>query len=177
MIQLSETHLATIRQHGAETFPNECVGVLLGDVLKAEKQDASVSSVLKTLDLVKVVQEVRPLPNTFEPSAEFELSVLPEGEGTAEHEVATVGQERRYLLSPDTMFALMREERRTGRKVLGFYHSHPNHPAIPSVYDREWASPWYTYIIVSVLNGVPDALTAWQLTDDRSQFEPEEIES
>ncbi len=176
MIRVSETHLATIRQHGAETFPNECVGVLLGDVLKEQGQGSSALN-LKTLDLVKVVQEVRPLPNTFEPSAEFELSVLPEGEVALEPEVATVGQERRYLLSPDTMFALMREERRTGRKVLGFYHSHPNHPAIPSVYDREWASPWYTYIIVSVQNGVPDALTAWQLTDDRSQFEPEDVES
>ena len=165
MIRLSDLHLGAIRQHGADTFPHECVGVLLGSV------DGDT----------KTVEEVRSLPNTFEPSEEFERSVfndfnhdepqaVPQGE-----KVQTFGQERRYLLSPDTMFALMQEERRTRRKVLGFYHSHPDHPARPSIYDREWASPWYTYIIVSVLQGKPDALTAWQLSDDRAAFNPEEI--
>jgi proteasome lid subunit RPN8/RPN11 len=85
------------------------------------------------------------------------------------------GHERRYLVSPDAMFALMREERATGRKVLGFYHSHPDHPAEPSVYDRDWATPWYTYVIVSVMAGVAQNMTAWQLGDDRSAFLPREI--
>jgi proteasome lid subunit RPN8/RPN11 len=155
MIRLSEAHLNAIRTHGATTFPNECCGVLLGDVADADK----------------TVREVRALANVFEPSAEFETSVLPEGADTAN--VAAVGQERRYFVSPQEMFALMQEERRTKRKVLGFYHSHPNHPARPSAYDREWASPWYTYIIVSVLDGHPADLTAWQLDDDRQAFSPE----
>ncbi len=86
------------------------------------------------------------------------------------------GHERRYLISPDQMFALMREERKTGRKILGFYHSHPNHPALPSVYDRDWASPWYTYIIVSVMNGKAADFTAWQLDDDREKFSAESIQ-
>lgn len=85
------------------------------------------------------------------------------------------GHERRYLVSPDQMFQLLREERATGVKVLGFYHSHPNHPAIPSGYDRDWASPWYTYIIVSILDGTPDNLTAWVLDDDGAEFLPDEI--
>ena len=155
MIRLSEAHLNAIRTHGAMTFPNECCGVLLGDVAGADK----------------TVREVRALANVFEPSAEFETSVLPEGADTAN--VDAVGQERRYFVSPQEMFALMQEERRTQRKVLGFYHSHPNHPARPSAYDREWASPWYTYIIVSVMDGRPADLTAWQLDDDRQAFSPE----
>ena len=155
MIRLSDAHLDAIRAHGAATFPNECCGVLLGDVEGTEK----------------TVREVRPLANVFEPSAEFETSVLPEGADTAN--VDAVGQERRYFVSPQEMFALMQEERRTQRKVLGFYHSHPNHPARPSAYDREWASPWYTYIIVSVMDGRPADLTAWQLDDDRQAFSPE----
>jgi proteasome lid subunit RPN8/RPN11 len=166
MIRLSDLHLQIIRQHGAETFPQECVGVLLGSVDSDTKK----------------VAEVRPLPNTFEPNEEFERSVFNDFNDFNHDEpqavlqpMQTVGQERRYLLSPDTMFALMQEERRTKRKVLGFYHSHPDHPARPSVYDREWASPWYTYIIVSILQGKPDALTAWQLSDDRAVFNPEEI--
>jgi len=73
------------------------------------------------------------------------------------------------------MFQLLREERTTGVKVLGFYHSHPNHPAVPSGYDRDWASPWYTYIIVSILDGTPDNLTAWVLDDDGAEFLPDEI--
>ncbi len=155
MIRLSEAHLDAIRLHGAAAFPNECCGVLLGDLAGADK----------------TVREVRPLANVFEPNEDFENSVLPAGAETAE--VATVGQERRYFVSPQEMFALLQEERRTKRKVLGFYHSHPNHPARPSAYDREWASPWYTYIIVSVLDGRPDELTAWQLDDDRQAFSTE----
>ncbi|MCW3051746.1 MAG: putative metal-dependent protease of the superfamily [Chthonomonadales bacterium] len=155
MIRLSESDLDAIRTHGASTFPNECCGVLLGDVE----------------DDHKTVREVRALANVFEPSAEFETSVLPAGAETGE--VAEVGQERRYFVSPQEMFALMQEERRTKRKILGFYHSHPNHPARPSAYDREWASPWYTYIIVSVMDGRPADLTAWQLDDDRKAFSAE----
>ena len=162
MLRLADIHLDAIRAHGAATFPNECCGVLLGDVEGADK----------------TVREVRALANVFEPSAEFETSVLPAGEA-GDHvaavggEVAAVGQERRYFVSPQEMFALMQEERRTRRKVLGFYHSHPNHPARPSLYDREWASPWYTYIIVSVMDGRPADLTAWQLDDDRQAFSAE----
>lgn len=155
MIRLSEAQLDAIRAHGAATFPNECCGVLLGDV---EGDD-------------RTVQEVRALSNVFAPDAEFETSVLPAGAEAGE--VATIGQERRYLVSPQEMFALMQEERRTRRKVLGFYHSHPNHPARPSVFDREWASPWYTYIIVSVMDGRPADLTAWRLDDDRQAFSAE----
>ena len=171
MIRLSKQTLDAIRRHGVETFPHECVGVLLG-VIEPESG-------------LKIGQEARPLPNTFAPSAEFERSIFDHKEPQHKaleiraHETETteiVGQERRYLVAPETMFALMQEERRSKRKVLGFYHSHPNHPARPSVYDREWASPWYTYIIVSILEGRDDALTAWQLTEDRAAFDPEEIE-
>lgn len=180
MIRLSEAHLDIIRRHGAETFPYECVGVLLGDVEPPPVSDGDPAQSKSQIETVKVVREVRPLPNSFEPSAEFEQSVLPGGTGESLNspntEVSSVGQERRYMVQPDTMFQLMREERKTGIRVLGFYHSHPNHPAQPSVYDREWASPWYTYIIVSILEGKPDALTIWQLTEDRSRFEPEKHE-
>jgi proteasome lid subunit RPN8/RPN11 len=58
---------------------------------------------------------------------------------------------------------------------LGWYHSHPDHPARPSEFDREHAWPWYSYVIVSVDGGVPKDLTSWQLEDDRSKFQPERI--
>ena len=158
MIRVSEAHLDAIRAHGVAEFPRECCGVLLGDV---EHE-------------VKNVREVRPLPNTFEPSDEFERSI---GGSDGDRDSAPVGQERRYMVSPDTMFQLMREERRTKRKVLGFYHSHPNHPARPSEYDRVWAMNWYSYIIVSIMQGEPGDLTCWQLTGDGLHFDPEPIET
>ncbi len=80
------------------------------------------------------------------------------------------GHERRYLISPDAMFRLEREARATGLQILGFYHSHPDHPAQPSEYDREWAWTWYTYIIVSVQRGEPGEMTFWMLQDDRMAF-------
>jgi proteasome lid subunit RPN8/RPN11 len=85
------------------------------------------------------------------------------------------GHERRFLISPDDMFRLEQNSRADGVKVLGFYHSHPDHPAQPSEYDREWAWPWYSYIILSVRNGKPDLMTCWNLCEDRGSFLPEPI--
>ena len=59
---------------------------------------------------------------------------------------------------------------------MGFYHSHPDHPARPSEYDREHAWPWMSYIILSVEEGQPKLITSWLLTEDRSEFEEETIE-
>jgi proteasome lid subunit RPN8/RPN11 len=154
VIRLSEAQVEAIRSHGAQDFPYECVGVLLGD---AEGE-------------TKIVREVRALPNTFTPSEDFERSVLEDAPDITLH-----GQERRFQIAPDTMFQLMQEERRTKRKILGFYHSHPNHPARPSAFDREWASPWYAYLILSVMDGKPADLTAWKLDEERQVFHYEEI--
>ena len=63
-----------------------------------------------------------------------------------------------------------------GLDLIGWYHSHPDHPARPSEYDREHAWPWYSYIIVSVQNGNPRDMTSWRLQDDRSAFVAEVVE-
>ncbi len=62
-----------------------------------------------------------------------------------------------------------------GLELIGWYHSHPDHPARPSEFDREHAWPWYSYVIVSVAAGEPRDLTSWRLADDRSHYLPEEI--
>jgi proteasome lid subunit RPN8/RPN11 len=85
------------------------------------------------------------------------------------------GHERRYLIAPDEMFRLDKEARAAGQSILGFYHSHPDHPARPSEYDREWAWPWYSYIIVSVVKGESKEMTCWALNEDRAAFDAEEI--
>ena len=62
-----------------------------------------------------------------------------------------------------------------GLDLIGFFHSHPDHPARPSEFDREHALPWWSYLIISVQQGEPRKVTSWQLRDDRSAFDAEEI--
>ena len=63
----------------------------------------------------------------------------------------------------------------SGRELLGFYHSHPDHPAQPSQYDLDHAWPFFSYVIVSVREGEPRELRSWRLRDDRSTFDEEEV--
>lgn len=85
-------------------------------------------------------------------------------------------RERRFLIGPQQVMALEREARDKGLKVLGFYHSHPDHPARPSEYDREHALPWYSNLIISVQKGKPAEMHCWRLLEDRSDFEREEVQ-
>jgi proteasome lid subunit RPN8/RPN11 len=81
----------------------------------------------------------------------------------------------RFSITPQDFRDAERAAAERGLDLLGWYHSHPDHPARPSEFDREHAWPWYSYIIVSVDGGVPKDLTSWQLEDDRSKFQPEDV--
>ncbi len=59
--------------------------------------------------------------------------------------------------------------------MLGFYHSHPDHPAVPSDYDRENGFPFFHYVLVAVRAGVPGELASYVLSEDRGAFDREEI--
>jgi proteasome lid subunit RPN8/RPN11 len=84
---------------------------------------------------------------------------------------------RRFLIEPLKIKEFEERAAERDMDVLGFYHSHPDHPAEPSQYDREHAWPFYSYVIVSVgENGVED-LRSWVLRDDRSGYEEEPIVS
>ena len=85
-------------------------------------------------------------------------------------------QRNRFLITPDDYRAADRIARAEGLDVLGFYHSHPDAPARPSEYDREHAWPWYSYVIVSVRNQHAEEMTSWELRDDRSAFDEEDVE-
>ncbi len=85
-------------------------------------------------------------------------------------------RERRFLMGPGDFLKADRAARQLGLDVVGTYHSHPDHPAQPSATDLEHATfPGFTYIIVSVQQGVPGELTTWSLAPDRSCFEPEAV--
>ncbi len=82
----------------------------------------------------------------------------------------------RFSVTPEDVREAEKAARERGLEVIGWYHSHPDHPARPSQYDRDHAWPWYSYIIVSVQNGSPQDMTSWRLNDDRQEFSPEGIE-
>jgi proteasome lid subunit RPN8/RPN11 len=58
--------------------------------------------------------------------------------------------------------------------LLGIYHSHPNHPAIPSEHDRVAAQPYFSYVILSVMQGNIDHIRSWRLNED-AKFEEEKF--
>jgi proteasome lid subunit RPN8/RPN11 len=82
----------------------------------------------------------------------------------------------RFSVTSEDVLAAEKAAREKGLDVVGWYHSHPDHPARPSQYDRDHAWPWYSYVIVSVHNAVPQDMTSWRLNDDREEFSPEGIE-
>ena len=123
---------AGIRRHGAEAFPHECCGALVG----------SGSHVFAVVAL----------PNTTEE-----------------------GPRRRFLVRPSDYRIAEQRATELGGELLGFYHSHPDHPARPSQFDLDHAWPTFAYVIVSVMSGTAADITAWYLTDDRTIFEEGEL--
>ena len=77
---------------------------------------------------------------------------------------------RRFVIRPDELRAAERALEGTGRVVVGFYHSHPDHPARPSEFDQAHAWPWYTYLIVSVTATATPAIGAFELDAESGVF-------
>jgi len=84
--------------------------------------------------------------------------------------VTTEGPRRRFRIDDRDYLASERQASAAGLTLLGFYHSHPDHPAEPSQYDLDHAWPTFVYPILSVRAGKPEMLRAWALQHDRSKF-------
>lgn len=84
-------------------------------------------------------------------------------------------QRRRFEISPLDYMKAEQYALKTGKTLLGVYHSHPNHPAIPSIHDLKQAVPFFSYAIISVMNGEIEDITSSRLTDD-GEFEYEELQ-
>lgn len=89
--------------------------------------------------------------------------------------VRDVERARRYEVSPQDYLRLERLAAEEEVELLGFYHSHPDHPAVPSAYDRDHAFPFFHYLVCAVASGQPGEVTAWILSEDRGEFDPEPI--
>jgi proteasome lid subunit RPN8/RPN11 len=148
-LRLSNEIAQKIRSHGAETYPHECCGALLGHDEAADAAGPSGGAQAAG----RAVLGLFPLVNRRDDSPCNRFSVTAEDVRDAE-----------------------KAARQKGLDVVGWYHSHPDHPAQPSQYDRDHAWPWYSYIIVSVAKGEPQYMTSWRLQDDRTQFTQEDME-
>ncbi|HSE30299.1 MAG TPA: M67 family metallopeptidase [Pyrinomonadaceae bacterium] len=82
----------------------------------------------------------------------------------------------RFLITPEELLRGERYARDKNLEVVGFYHSHPDSPAVPSQYDLEHAWPVYSYIIVNTGNDKTGDLRSWIQRADRSQFDEEPVE-
>jgi proteasome lid subunit RPN8/RPN11 len=85
------------------------------------------------------------------------------------------GPRRRFSIRPDDYRRAERHASERSLDLLGFYHSHPDHPARPSETDLARAWPNFHYVIVSVREGRPEDVRSWRLVDDRSMFTEEQI--
>jgi len=101
----------------------------------------------------RVVDQLQPVANEFESGEQF----------------------HRFLITPQTLFQAEKQCTQ-GRLVLGFYHSHPDHPARPSDYDLEHGWQFYSYIIVAVRQGDAKEMTSWVLNEDTGRFDEQNIE-
>ena len=127
--------LEAIRAHGAEGFPYEICGLLIGKPGE------------------NLVTQVRRVPNLEKQNPEV-----------------------RYLIDDKEDMRIRKELYQTDLDVLGYYHSHPNHPARPSVFDTERSWESYLYVIVSVVDGQPAEVNAFVAERDRGPMIPEPLE-
>jgi proteasome lid subunit RPN8/RPN11 len=138
MLFLSSEHKKIIRCDGESAYPNECCGVLIGEIDNSG---------------VKIVKHTQAIHNAREDGEQY----------------------HRFLITPEDMLRAEQTARTMKLDVIGFYHSHPDHPAVPSGYDKDHALPFYSYVIVSVEQGKAQDLTSWELAADRAVFLAEEI--
>ena len=136
MIRVTPAALSAIRDHGRETYPEECCGALIGP------PGGEAPQVTRIERIENARREERHRRYSIEPLEYARVEKIADGEGAAVH---------------------------------GFYHSHPDHPAVPSEYDRERALPFFHYVVLAVGAGSPGDVGSFVLSEDRGVFEREEL--
>ncbi len=177
-------HLTDIRIHAEQIYPNECCGLLLGHLNRAT-QSRTVVELWRANNRwsVDAVQDYRPDSRAIandvktqdaEPH-DVETTDIETAAPSASSIAASLDKTRRYWIDPRDLLTAQRYGRDRQLDMIGVYHSHPNHPAVPSECDRTFAWVDYSYIIVSVLQGSAQDLLCWSL-DDQHQFQPEALQ-
>lgn len=147
MLSLTSTPVAQLIIHAQTCYPEECCGLLLGQG--------------------KVIQEIWPTENTWTADFPMDLSAIPPSHPES--------RRNRFAIAPEAILQAQKYARAQGLAIIGIYHSHPDHPAIPSEYDRAIAWEIYSYLILSVEKHQFSTYRSWVLDGDR-QFQEEAIQ-
>jgi proteasome lid subunit RPN8/RPN11 len=150
MLTLTPTQLMVMQAHAEAAYPKECCGLLLG--IQERSRD------------LRWVKQVSPLSNDWQP-AQPDLPNLDDTEPTS------LSKRNRYWVDPIALMSAQRMARDRGWIVLGVFHSHPDHPAIPSAYDRQLAWIEYSYPILSVCNGQLTDWHSWRFDEAGNTWE------
>jgi proteasome lid subunit RPN8/RPN11 len=156
-LQMSSTDRQKILTHAESTYPEECCGLLLGKLGRASQTP-------------NLLVEVRQIENQWQSELADELKDLIPDASSGE----PLTKSKFYWIDPKEMLTAQRYARERGLDIIGIYHSHPDHPAVPSEHDRILAWSQYSYMIVSVEQGVFRDIRCWKL-DSSHQFQPEEM--
>lgn len=162
MLILSANLLQTILTHAERTYPEECCGILLGTICAEPLQ--------------KTLTEVVSTQNAWNETVASELqNSESEQEPSRYAYQGSQARRDRYWIDPRDLLNAQKTARSRNLQIIGIYHSHPNHPAVPSEMDRVLAWATYSYLIVSVQQGKAAETLSWQLNSEH-QFEAEAIE-
>ncbi|MBE9138158.1 M67 family metallopeptidase [Nodosilinea sp. LEGE 07088] len=160
-IYLDADHGQAIAQVAANSYPRECCGLLVGRLGRG-----AIAAAEADPDCRQVV-EVIALENAW-------ASSLLEYTDPQTAHAASHSARDRYWIDPADLLRVQQSARESGLAIVGIYHSHPDHPAVPSECDRALAWPVYSYVIISVIEGQAVDLKSWRLDDD-DQFQPEPV--
>ena len=134
-MRISRSALEAIQAHGADGYPDEICGIMLGP-----RGDYSVTDVRRARNII--VERSRD----------------------------------RYEIDPLDHIRIQREADAAGHDIVGYYHSHPDHPAQASRFDTERAWAGYVYVIVAIEKGKPVDANAFVTDADGGPFRPEPLE-
>ncbi|ASC69243.1 hypothetical protein XM38_001700 [Halomicronema hongdechloris C2206] len=154
---LTADHLHQMRSHGERMYPEECCGILVGQLLP----DAGQRQLL----------ELHPADNDWRPDVDVDDGNPSGAQGESQH----LSRTRRYWIDPRRLLQIQRYARDRNLAIIGIYHSHPDHDAVPSECDRTLAWPDYSYVIVSVHRGQAVDVRSWQL-DETHHFQPDPLQ-
>jgi proteasome lid subunit RPN8/RPN11 len=143
-IIISTEQRKIIYNHAESNYPEECCGILLGEMG----------------DISRTVVEVIPTTNAWV---------------KADSDEVDRNRNNRYSIDPKDILIAQKRARELHLDIIGFFHSHPDYPAIPSTCDRSQAWEVYSYPIISVINGKVSEIRSWILNSD-GVFQSEKIQ-
>ncbi|MGH9431396.1 MAG: M67 family metallopeptidase, partial [Terriglobia bacterium] len=124
-LKLKSEQLGQMLRHAGRDYPSECCGVMLGS---SNGESKMVTEIIEMRNLRRDPSEAQELLPLDSPEEETDRN--------------------RFLIDPKEQLRVEKSARARSLDVIGYYHSHPDHPARPSSYDHDHAWPWYSYVII-----------------------------